>query len=270
MRRNLQRSVRLSHVPQLLELYKTNPYVSKLFKSLESLNDQEWENITPERIQVIVGCSRALAIQTMKELDQTKVADFITGRKGHKTRLAWETHWGENFGRVVIEELNKQFETLVEKADRGDKKAQNDLETMAVAALEFRETTMEKAKSVNWVTVAKLIVPGNLGIKASLFEPVNEPVIDKTNSESKACDKGAHDIGELFSEIPNEEEAAGEIEKSEVPKFVDMKILLRPDLWVKLSFPENLTEYEAKRLAGVVSNLWLVPSKCKPDLQREV
>ncbi len=47
------------------------------------------------------------------------------------------------------------------------------------------------------------------------------------------------------------------------PVFVDTKILLRPQLWVSLNFPSDLTQSEAERLARVVQNLWLVSSSEK-------
>lgn len=228
---------RLDHVPRLLELYSSDPYVAKLLKALASQDDLG-SDVIPAWVELKLRCPRHEAIQTLRAVGGTKVADFKLGRKGHRTRLEWGFLYGEEVAQEVINEVNKRLYSLAQKADRGDEEAQTVLTKMATVA-GFWQEEVDAAES--WAAVAKMIAPGCPGgqqVQASEETPSDTP--------------------------PELVAAEGVTVRSSNPvesRFVDTKILLRPDLWVTLSLPKDLTEDEAERLAGIVCNLWLVPSK---------
>jgi hypothetical protein len=224
-------------VPDVLELYTSDPYVAKLLKALATRMDIG-SDIEPAWVESELRCRRHEAIQTLRALGEKQVAMFILGRKGRRTRLNWG-FFGEKIAREVINEMNKQLYSLAEKADGGDEDAQNKLEKMATTA-KFNEWG-EVDEAETWVAVAEMIAPGSPG--------------------GQEAQGGKETPSETPTELGSVEDVAVGTQNPVDLRFVDTKIMLRSDLWVTLSLPKDLTEREAERLAGVVRNLWLVPSK---------
>jgi hypothetical protein len=233
------------YVPGLAELYIDDPNAKRLLNALASRDDLDRYFTTVETVEEILYCSRQEAIQTSKALaNRTFVAYFVVGRKGHKTRLQWRER-PQKVAKEVIEEVIKNLHSLAEKADSGDKEAQTNLAEKAIVAGLSEKDFLGVD---NWAARAEMIAPANRGAQVA-------------QGEEKA--RGG---GETPSDTPTklgsvENVTVGTSQNPVEPRFVDTKILLRPDLWVILSLPKDLTESEAKRLAGVVRNLWLVPSK---------
>jgi hypothetical protein len=257
---------------QILKLYTEDSYLANLLQALVSRNNLG-SPLTPEEVQYILhsNCNRHQAIQTLKALGKPKaghikVARFFHGRRSFPTRL----EWSPVVAREVINEVNKQLHLLAKKAEGEDKEAKEagtNLIEMALAAGISEWKLQNKFENESWTAVAKMIAPGSLGgQKAQDSEETPSDTPDALNSEPLALGlvQGSEETpSDTPTELGSVQGVPVGTQKPVEPRFVDTKILLRPDLWVTLSLPKDLTESEAERLAGVVRNLWLVPSKGK-------
>jgi hypothetical protein len=99
----MDKVTQVSQKAGLIALSQSNAMARTLFQSL-AMRDRDSAETSVDRIMTILNSDRNTAIWLMKEVAEIGVADFYSGRRGHKTRLVW--HYScKSVGEAALEQF---------------------------------------------------------------------------------------------------------------------------------------------------------------------